>query len=86
MEQLVKLAKAASINDDHVVNALLLTDVCIIPNTLDIDVNAVERAVAGWTLQQKEEALCWAWTEHLEANDNEVTRIECPQHVAVLRK
>lgn len=71
---------------ERVINALLLTDVCM-TSPLEQDIAAVERAVAGWDDEQRARAFEWAALEHLYANDNdEVERIPCPDHVKALRR
>jgi hypothetical protein len=70
----------------QVVNALLLTDVCMESPIGQTDVAALARAVDLWTDDQRAAAFEWAAIEHLHASDNDdVKRVPCPPHVQVLR-
>lgn len=72
---------------ERVVDALLLTDA---GHRADApcgpcDIGLVERAVAGWTDDQKAAAFEWAACAHLAAGDNDVEVPDCPPHVEAIR-
>lgn len=74
-------------DNESVVNALLLTDAGMKPGSpLDHDISVVEKAVAGWTDDQKAAAFEWAACAHLHAGDNDdVVVPPCPPHVEEIR-
>ncbi len=72
---------------DKVVNAMLLTDMCMKPgHPLEQDIEAVQTAVKGWTDDERASAFEWAALTHLRANDNDHIKVPpCPPHVQSLR-
>jgi hypothetical protein len=68
---------------ESVINALLLTDVCM--RGLSQDIAAVESFVDSWGDDERAAAFRWAALEHLAASDNDVDRVPCPPHVQAIR-
>ena len=83
---LMKDGKPYVADYELVVNALLLTDVCLDTRTYEVNIPAVEEAVRGWTNDERAAAFEWAACSHLHAGDNDdVVVPECPPHVEKLR-
>lgn len=73
---------------DKVLHALLLTDAGMSADKPlgPCDDELLEKAIAGWTDDQRAAAFEWAALSHLHASDNDdVVVPECPPHVEELR-
>lgn len=71
---------------EQVVNAMLLTDMCLDLGDYRVNIPAVEAAVKGWTDDERASAFVWAACSHLAAGDNDDVEVPpTPPHVEKLR-